>query len=169
MHSLLCLLASRGGATGRYPQLGLSASRRQAAARHAHGMDWRALIEEAVHGHGGLATRQQLLERVPREVLDSYIGRSHLVRMFPRVYRLRDGRADDFAVLRAALRHTGPVAALSHTTALAVWGVRELEQPLHLTVDQSIKRAGAPGLIVHRRLRFDPKSTQCVERRADSR
>ena len=122
------------------------------------------MIRDAVKAHDGLATRQQLLESMPREVLDSYIGRSHLIRVFPRVYRLRDSRNDDRTTLRAALIHGGPEAALSHTTALAVWGLRELERPLHLTVDQSVKRAGAPDLLVHRRLRFDPQSTQCMVR-----
>jgi very-short-patch-repair endonuclease len=128
-------------------------------------VDWRKVIGEAMRDHGGLATRRQLLERVPRQVLDGYVGRHHLVRVFPRVYRLRHSADDDMAVLRAALLHAGPVAALSHTTALAVWGVRHLDRPLHLTVDQSVKRAGAPELLVHRRLRFDPESPQCVQRR----
>ncbi|WP_346621692.1 DUF559 domain-containing protein [Blastococcus montanus] len=128
-------------------------------------MGWRQVIGDTVRDHGGLATRQQLLERVPRQVLDNYIGRRHLVRVFPRVYRLRDGGEDDGTTLRAALMHAGPVAALSHTTALAVWGLRPLHRPLHLTVDQSIKRAGAPDLLVHRRLGFDPESAQCVQRR----
>src|SRR3954471_16853540 len=101
---------------------------------------------------------------MPREVLDSYIGRSHLVRVFPRVYRSRGSRDDDLTTLRAALLHGGPEAALSHTTALAVWGLRGLERPLHLTVDQAVKRAGAADLLVHRRLRFDPESGQCVVR-----
>src|SRR3954470_19619028 len=105
------------------------------------GKDWRAVITDAVLERGGLATRQQLLERMPRGVLDSYIGRSHLVRVFPRVYRLRDGKDDDQTLLRAALIHAGPEAALSHTTALAVWGLRPLERTLHLTVDQGVKRA----------------------------
>jgi very-short-patch-repair endonuclease len=128
-------------------------------------MDWQKIIAEAVREQGGLSTRRQLLGRIPRPVLDGYIGRRHLVRVFPRVYRLRDGTDDDMTLLRAALLHAGPPAALSHTTALAVWGVRTLDRPLHLTVDQSIKRAGAPGLVVHRRLRFDPGSAQCVLRR----
>lgn len=81
------------------------------------------------------------------------------------MYRLRESAVDDVTALRAAILHAGPVAALSHTTALALWGVRPLERPLHMTVDQRIKRAGAPGLVVHRRLHFDPRSSQCVERR----
>jgi hypothetical protein len=128
-------------------------------------MDWRTVIRAAVHEHGGLATRRQLLERVPRQVLDGYVARKQLVRVFPSVYRLRDGVDDDATLLRAALLHAGPVAALSHTTALSVWGLRALERPLHLTVDQDIRRAGAPDLVVHRRLRFDPQSSQCLVRR----
>jgi REase_MTES_1575 len=127
-------------------------------------VDWRPVIRAAVVEHGGLATRQQLLGRIPAAVLDGHVGRRNLVRVFPHVYRLGDVPADDLALLRAALVHAGPVAALSHTTALAVWGVRDLDHPLHLTVDHGLKRAGAPGLVVHRRLRFDPGSPQCVER-----
>lgn len=115
--------------------------------------------------YGGLATRRQLLERVPRHVLDGYVARQQLVRVFPSVYRLRDGADDDMTTLRAALLHAGPVAALSHTTALFMWGLRALDRPVHLTVNQGIKRAGAPDLVVHRRLRFDPESPQCVLRR----
>ncbi|TKJ29130.1 DUF559 domain-containing protein [Blastococcus sp. CCUG 61487] len=128
-------------------------------------MEWRTIIRETVQNHGGLATRRQLLRRVPRQVLDGYVARRHLVRIFPSVYRLRDGVGDDTTVLRAALLHTGPVAALSHTTALHVWGLRDLEWPLHATIDQSLRRAGTPDLVVHRRLRFDPLSGQCVQRR----
>jgi very-short-patch-repair endonuclease len=128
-------------------------------------VDWRLVIREVVQGNGGLATRRQLLARIPTDVLDGHVGRRNLVRVYPHVYRLRDGAADDHTLLRAALLHAGPVAALSHTTALAVWGIRPLEHPVHLTVDQGLRRAGAPGLLVHRRLRFDPGSGQCVERR----
>lgn len=128
-------------------------------------MDWRIVINDLVRANGGLVTRRQLLERMPRQVIDGYVGRRHLVRVFPRVYRLRDGADDDGTILRAALLHAGPAAALSHTTALAVWGLRATERPLHLTVDQGVKRAGTPELIVHRRLRFDPRSSQCVQRR----
>jgi very-short-patch-repair endonuclease len=127
-------------------------------------MDWRPMIREHVTSHGGLATRQQLLERIPATVLDGHIGRGQLVRVFPHVYRLRDSEDDDMTALRAALIHAGRQSALSHTTALAVWGVRGLERPLRVTVDESIRRAGAPGLIVHRRKAFDPRSAQCVDR-----
>lgn len=128
-------------------------------------MDWRPVIREAIKSNGGLATRRQLLMHVPGLIVDGHIGRRHLVRVYPHVYRLRDSAADEMVVLRAALLHAGPEAALSHTTALAVWGHRPLEQPVHLTVPQRMRRAGAAGLVVHRRKNFDPDSNQCVERR----
>jgi very-short-patch-repair endonuclease len=127
-------------------------------------MDWRPVIREVVESNGGLATRRQLQERVPKAVLDGLIGRQHLVRVFPRVYRWRDAAADSTGALRAALLHAGPVAAISHTTALAVWGEWRLERPFHVTVCQNVRRAGAPDVIVHRRNNFDPASTQCVQR-----
>jgi len=123
------------------------------------------VIQEFLVETGGLATRRQLLERIPGTVLDGHIGRQNLVRVFPHVYRLRNQPIDGATTLRAALLHAGPEAALSHTTALVVWGLRSLERPLHLTVDHGVRRAGAPDLVVHRRLRFDPDSDQCVQRR----
>jgi len=123
------------------------------------------VIREVLLSKGGLATRQELLRGVPTPVLDGHIGRRQLVRVFPHVYRLRDSTEDEMTLLRAALLHAGPQAALSHTTALAVWGERRLERPLHLTVDEGLRRAGSPDLIVHRRKKFDPESLQCVERR----
>jgi hypothetical protein len=123
------------------------------------------VIRAVLDDNEGLATRRQLLERVPPLILDGHIGRRNLVRIFPHVYRLPDAVQSEALLLRAALVHAGPEAALSHTTALAVWGLRPLEQPLHLTIDHSRRRAGTQGLVVHRRLRFDPGSSQCVTRR----
>jgi very-short-patch-repair endonuclease len=128
-------------------------------------MDWRPAMRAVMESSGGVATRRQLLQHLPPAVLDGTLGRRHLVRVFPHVYRLRDAAADEESTLRAALLHAGPEAALSHTTALAVWGVCALARPLHLTVDAGIRRAGAPDLIVHRRKDFDPESSQCLERR----
>lgn len=122
------------------------------------------MIRAVLDNNQDLATRRQLLQHVPAPILDGHIGRKNLVRVFPHVYRLRDVVGSETLLLRAALLHTGPVAALSHTTALAVWGLRPLAHPVHLTVDHSIRRAGAQGLVVHRRLCFDPTSPQCVRR-----
>ena len=45
----------------------------------------------------------------------------------------------------------GAGAVLSHTTALAVRGVREHQGPVHVTIDHSRRHAGAVDLRVHRR------------------
>jgi hypothetical protein len=128
-------------------------------------VDWRPVIRATLAECGGLATRQQLLERIPAVILDGHIGRKNLARVFPHVYRLSDAAEGELTLMRAALLHAAPGAALSHTTALSVWGLWKFERPLHLTVDHNVRRAGASDLIVHRRLRFDPSSTQVVERR----
>ena len=127
-------------------------------------MQWREHITEVIQHGSGIASRQELLAHVPATVLDGFVGRRALTRLFPHVYCLRDQRIDDHLLLRAALRHAGPGAALSHTSALAVWGVLDLRRPVHLTVDQSVRRAGSPELVVHRRLRFRPEPPQCVVR-----
>lgn len=118
-------------------------------------MPWRDTIHEVLESTGGVASRSQLLSAVPSTVLDGHVGRGQLQRVFPHVYASRSDPVSDGTRLRAALLHTGASAALSHATALHVWGVLPLRHPLHLTIDQSMKRAGAQGLVVHRRNQFD--------------
>lgn len=130
---------------------------------HLCAMVWRAVLRQAVEQHGGVATRQQLLRVVPKVVLDEHVNR-HLVRVVPHVYRWRDRTVDNELLARAALAHAGDIAALSHVTALAVWGIRTFALPVHLTVDQSIRRAGSADVVVHRRLDFSPQPPQAVER-----
>lgn len=127
-------------------------------------MQWREHITEVMTRNGDIASRQELLSQVPATVLDGFVGRRTLTRLFPHVYCLTGRRVDDQLLLRAALRHTGPGAAVSHTSALAVWGLVDLRRPVHVTVDQSVRRAGSPDLVVHRRLRFRPEPPQCVTR-----
>jgi len=127
-------------------------------------MQWRQHITEVLELHGGIASRQELLSRVPATVLDGLVGRRTLTRLFPHVYCASGDRVDDDLLLRAALRHAGPGAAVSHTSALAVWGLVDLRPPVHLTVDQSVRRAGSPDLVVHRRLRFRARPPQVVVR-----
>jgi very-short-patch-repair endonuclease len=127
-------------------------------------MQWREHISEVIHRCGGTASRQELLAHVPATVLDGFVGRGALTRLFPHVYCLRGQPIDDHLLLRAALKHAGPGAAVSHTSALAVWGLLDLRRPVHLTVDQTVRRAGSSELVVHRRLRFRPEPPQCVVR-----
>jgi hypothetical protein len=127
-------------------------------------MDWREILRREVAANGGLLTRQQLLRVVPKTVLDRHVNRG-LVRVLPHVYRWRDTAHDESMLFRAALLHAGSGSAISHTTGLAVWGIRAFEPPVHLTVDQSVRRAGSPDVRVHRRLDFEATPPQCVERR----
>jgi len=126
-------------------------------------MDWREILRQVVASHGGLASRAQLLAVVPKSVLDGHVNRN-LIRVVPHVYRWRDTAVDDRLLLRAALAHAGPVSALSHTTALAVWRLRPFALPMHLTVDQSLRRAGSKDIVVHRRKDFVAAEPLCVER-----
>jgi len=128
-------------------------------------MHWHPLIERVIAQQGGVATRQQLLGHVPATVLDGYIGRRTLQRVFPHVYCPAGTDVHEALLLRAALAHAGPPAALSHTTALAVWGAMPFRPPVPLTIAQPRRRAGAQGLIAHRRIRFPPEPPQCVVRK----
>jgi hypothetical protein len=127
-------------------------------------MQWREHITEVLNGNDGIASRQELLAHVPATVLDGHVGRRSLTRVFPHVYCSSARQVDDHLLLRAALRHAGRGAAVSHTSALAVWGLVDLRRPVHLTVDQSVRRAGCTDLVVHRRLRFRAEPPQCVIR-----
>jgi Protein of unknown function (DUF559) len=96
-------------------------------------------------------------------VVDRHVGR-RLVRVLPHVYTWRGTIVDDRLLLRAALLHAGPGSVLSHTTALHVWGVRRMERPVHVTIEQTRRRAGSTDVVVHRRLRFDADGPQAVDR-----
>jgi hypothetical protein len=118
-------------------------------------MPWTTLIDRELQATGGIATRAQLLRSVPKTVIDGQLGRGQLQRVFPHVYARRGPAVSGPTLLRAALLHAGDAAALSHVTALHVWGLQPLSHPLHLTIDQDRRRAGSQGLVVHRRNHFD--------------
>ncbi|MGN9906610.1 DUF559 domain-containing protein [Phytohabitans sp. LJ34] len=69
--------------------------------------------------------------------------------------------ADQVAVLRhAAVRYAAGRGALSHTTALEVWGLRPAEpaEPVHLSVPADVRLRPHPPVVVHQRrdLRIEP-------------
>ena len=117
-------------------------------------MTWTQLIARELQSTGGVVTRSRLLRSVPATVIDGQVGRGQLQRVFPHVYARRGPAVSGSTLLRAALLHTGAASALSHLTALHVWGVLPLAHPLHLTIDQRRRRAGTQGLVVHRRNGF---------------
>ncbi|SDF52060.1 endonuclease domain-containing protein [Klenkia brasiliensis] len=114
--------------------------------------DWPARIDRLLRQQHGLATRQELLRVAPVGVIDGYVASGRLRRVFPHVYTARGNPAVGDRRLRAALVCAGGLALLSHTTALAVHGVREHAGPVHVTIDETRRRAGTRDLVVHRRL-----------------
>lgn len=115
---------------------------------------WNTVIAGILASNHGLATRQDLLRRVPRAVVDSAVGRRQLKRVFPHVYTARGNPTTGDRRLRAALLCVGPGAALSHTTALALRGFLEHSGPVHVTINHHRQRVGAGDLRVHRRRGF---------------
>ncbi|GIJ49078.1 hypothetical protein Val02_59640 [Virgisporangium aliadipatigenens] len=82
--------------------------------------------------------------------------RGSLLRLHPRTYVLDTDRLSRW---RAALAYLGPEAALSHTAALHLWGLREAppDEPVHASVPAYVeRRRPGPHLIVHRRTSLDP-------------
>lgn len=127
-------------------------------------MSWTDLIHRELQSTGGVATRVQLLRTVPGSVIDGQLGRGKLQRVFPHVYARRGPAVTGAVLLRGALLHAGDDAALSHLTALHVWGHHPLSQPVHLTIAQQSKRAGTQGLVVHRRNGFRVQDHSTVAR-----
>ncbi len=101
--------------------------------------------------HHGVIKRSEATEVVPSWVFDHAVRVGHLVRLFPRAFVRPADRDQPSVRHRAALRYAGPGAALSHTSALAVWGFPVADPLLHLTTDVTRRLRGAPGLVVHRR------------------
>lgn len=126
-------------------------------------------------------SRADVLDHVPHHVLDYAVGGGHLVRLFPRVYVEPSRAAEPWTRMRAALRYAGPDAALSHLTALGVWGMpggsggtagRSAGDtggsgggPVHVLVPASRRLRGSPGLVVHRRRGFNAGGPGVVTRR----
>jgi very-short-patch-repair endonuclease len=117
----------------------------------------------------GLVTRARATEVVPRWVIEHACRSGQLQRVLPGVYR--DTAVPDTRMLwrRAALAWLDGRGALSHTTALAVWGVPQpargaLDAPLHVTVPAAVRIRSRPGVEVHRRAGFAPEPPHAVVR-----
>jgi very-short-patch-repair endonuclease len=99
----------------------------------------------------GIVTRAEALRVVPAHVVTYALGAGHLLRLYQGVYadpQLLDRRLR----LRAAVRYgQRSGAALSHLSALEVWGLWESAErtPVHLMTAQTCRLRGA-GLVVHR-------------------
>ncbi len=108
-------------------------------------------IDAALMTAGGVCTRAELLQTVTRNQLDDEIKRGHLVGLAPRAYA-RPWDSESLAHRElAATKSAGPIAALSHLSALRRHRLPvPLIDAIHIStpVDQFIRPR--VGLIVHR-------------------
>ena len=100
-------------------------------------------------------TRERALRTMTRNALDNAVGRGRLVRAFPRVYVVAECLDDPHVRRQAALAYAGSEAALSHTTALAVWGLYDdATAMIHVIAPSHRRLRAAEGIAVHRRAAF---------------
>lgn len=126
-----------------------------------------------VDGGGGLLTRRLARQVVSTETLDAAVRARHLCRVLPQVYVDADlldtskalasedatdllGCLDPELRRRAVIMYADGRGALSHTSALDVWGLRRQPgtEPLHLSVPETSGVRGRAGLVVHQRRGF---------------
>ncbi|MGH3679301.1 MAG: endonuclease domain-containing protein [Natronosporangium sp.] len=121
-------------------------------------------LSQLVQGGHGLVTRRAALREVPACVWSYALRAGQLVPLFPGV-AADPALVDSPAIrLRAALEWAGPDAALSHSSALAVWGLPGVEDGrVHLTTGPG-RRVRVPGIVAHRRAGFRPDPPQVLVR-----
>lgn len=112
----------------------------------------------------GVVTSAQVRQVVPRWVLHHAVRSGQLLRQYPRVYVAAAQAADPMTRRRAALAYAGHDAALSHTSALAMWGLDCDDPEVHLTTAAGRRLDRQPGLAVHRRAGFTVASPQVLNR-----
>jgi len=112
---------------------------------------------------GGLIVIAALPETLPRWAVDNALRTGELVRVWPGVYRSASRDVDPRA---AALTYAGAAAALSHTSALVIWGLLPVEpdQQVHVTISRERRLRSASGLVLHTRLGFTADPPQVVAR-----
>jgi very-short-patch-repair endonuclease len=113
-----------------------------------------------------VATRQELLALAPPHAIDHAIRRGEIKRALPRTYMRTSAfisQAD--AVFPAALMFVGGQGALSHTTALRLWGLPAPDSDqVHITVSNRLQPRTIGVIVVHRRRGFSVGHPQTVGR-----
>ncbi|MEU6207919.1 DUF559 domain-containing protein [Micromonospora musae] len=126
------------------------------------------VLRELVERGGGLVTRAAAVQVVPKWTLERACRAGDLVRVLPEVFVAAHlpnepgekrpaapliGRLDPALGGRAALAWADGRAALSHVSALAVWGLHRqvAGDLLHLSVPAGAGLRSRPGVAVHRR------------------
>lgn len=123
-------------------------------------------LRTLVHANGGVVTRRDATEVVPRWVLDRANASGALRRVLPGVYVEAARPVTATIRRRAALAWLDGSGALSHTTGLSVWGLHEpaADETVHVTVPRTVRLRSRPGVTVHRRADFLPEPPHAVMR-----
>jgi very-short-patch-repair endonuclease len=108
-------------------------------------------LEKLLHTRSGVITRAEACAVVSLDALEYALRSGQLVPMHRGIYASEPISAH--MRCRAALMYCGVPAALSHTTALAVWRLLDDAGPIHLTTTPGRLITGA-GLVVHRSAGF---------------
>ncbi|GIJ09336.1 DUF559 domain-containing protein [Micromonospora andamanensis] len=136
------------------------------------------VLRELLARSGGLVTRADVEQVVPRWVLQKACRAGGLVRVLPGVFasaqllvaRPRDApalnRLDPSVARRAVCAWARGRAAFSHLTALDLWGLRQQASAdlLHLSAPNDSGLRGQPGARVHRRRHLTLQPPQVVVR-----
>ncbi|MGC4769894.1 endonuclease domain-containing protein [Micromonospora sp. DT44] len=123
-----------------------------------------SVLRDLVKRSGGLVTRTTVTQVVPEWALEHACRTGELIRVLPEVFvaaHLLDdrpgapvlSRLDPGVAALAALAWARGRATLSHSSALAAWGLRPQAagEPLHLTAPINVGLRARPGVVVHRR------------------
>lgn len=126
-----------------------------------------AALEGLVERGGGLVTRGAALRVTPPWAVQDACRSGRLLRVLPEVYVDAGlvnpagggpplARIEPVLARRAALAYAGGRGALSHSTALEVWGLRRQPagEPLHLEVPTESGIRSRAHLVVHHRRGF---------------
>ncbi|MFE0529052.1 endonuclease domain-containing protein [Micromonospora parva] len=136
------------------------------------------VLRELVELGGGLVTLGEAGQVVPSWTVRQACRNGELVRVLPEVFVAAHlvggrpgapvlGRLDSALSLRAALAWADGNGALSHLTALSVWGFypQAVGDLVHLSAPASTGLRSRPGSIVHRRRSLTIEAPQVVVRR----
>jgi hypothetical protein len=109
-------------------------------------------IQDVLTAHDGVAVRHEFLNVVNHRVLERAVKHGQLVLPFPRTYMSAAHSGDPDALIKAAVTYAERTAALSHISALKIWGLPAPPSgPIHLSAGPAGHLRGAPGLVIHRR------------------
>lgn len=137
------------------------------------------VLRELVRQHGGLVTRSMALQVVPPWILRYACVTGRLVRVLPGVFVAAHLLSRDVEPTTCALSRLHPAlghravdawadgrAALSHLSALHVWGLhpQQIGADLHLSAPPNPAIRTRPGVRIHRRRGFVLGPPQVVHR-----